>query len=63
MSQLSEMFVKFTEIIPNVRIYSNCPFFKNSKNLPQILNLTSIISIIEKVHLDDLNVYLDTSDT
>ena len=57
------MFVKFTEIIPNVRIYSNCPlFFKNSKNLPKTLNLTSILSITEKVHLDNLNVYLDTSD-
>ena len=30
------------------------------RNLPKTLNLTSIISIIEKVHLDNLNVYLDT---
>ena len=57
------MFVKFTEIIPNVRIYSNCPlFFKKLQKFAKILNLTSIISIIEKVHLDNLNVYLDTSD-
>ena len=36
-------------------------FFKNnSKYLPKNLNLTSIISIIEKVNLDNMNVNLDS---